>query len=87
MAVAAKKVEARVSRVPAVTSEILASTLHLFVPLQTLIFIGPADFGIRTWAGCALAFGADVTLRNGTLLLTASNTHVAMLMHHVVGGR
>ena len=47
-----------VSRVTAVTSEILSSTMHVFVPLQTLVLIGRADFGPRTWAGCVLAFVA-----------------------------
>jgi len=46
------------ARVPAFTSEILSSTLHLFVPLLTLLLVGRADFGARTWAGCALAFAA-----------------------------
>ena len=49
-----------VSRVPAVTSEILTSTLHIFVPLQTLLLLGHADFGARTWSGCAIAFVAAV---------------------------
>ena len=44
--------------VPAITSEILGSTMHLFVPVLTLVLLRRADFGARTWAGCALAFGA-----------------------------
>ena len=44
--------------VPAITSEILGSTMHLFVPVLTLVLLRRADFGARTWAGCALAFSA-----------------------------
>jgi drug/metabolite transporter (DMT)-like permease len=32
--------------------------MHLFVPVLTLVLVRRADFGARTWAGCALAFGA-----------------------------
>ena len=49
-----------VARVPAVTSEILSSTVHLFVPLQTLALVGGASFGAPTWLGCSLAFAAAI---------------------------
>jgi drug/metabolite transporter (DMT)-like permease len=49
-----------VSRLPAVMSEIIASMTHIFVPFQTLVLLKRTGFGIRTWAGCGLAFGAVV---------------------------
>ena len=49
-----------VSRVSAVTSEILGSTLHVFVPLLTLGLVGGSSFGMNTWLGCLLAFVAAV---------------------------
>jgi drug/metabolite transporter (DMT)-like permease len=47
-----------VSRVPAVTSEILSSMVNLFVPLQTLVLVGGSSLGVTTWLGCAIAFCA-----------------------------
>lgn len=47
-------------RVPAVLAEILMSTIHVFVPLQTLLLIGNAGFGAMTWCGCLIAFLAAV---------------------------
>ena len=49
-----------VGRISAVTSEILASTVHVFVPLQTLVMVGGASFGRNTWLGYILAFVAAV---------------------------
>jgi len=49
---------AGLSRVSALTSEILISTMHLFVPLQAYFLLGRSGFGARTWAGCGMAFGA-----------------------------
>lgn len=46
--------------VTAVTSEILSSTIHMFVPLQTLALVGGASFGAPTWAGCLIAFCAAI---------------------------
>jgi len=50
-----------VQRVPAVMSEILSSTVHIFVPLLSLALVGGASFGPPTWLGCLLAFAAAVT--------------------------
>ena len=47
-----------VSRVTAVTSEILSSMIHMFVPLLTLFLVGNSSCGAATWAGCILAFCA-----------------------------
>ena len=49
-----------VQRVPAVMSEILSSTVHVFVPLQTLALVGSTSFGTPTWLGCLIAFSAAV---------------------------
>ncbi|KAL1507295.1 hypothetical protein AB1Y20_008141 [Prymnesium parvum] len=46
-------------RVTSAMSEIFASTDNVFVPLMSVL-AGMADFGARTWAACALAFGAAV---------------------------
>lgn len=47
-----------VARISSVTSEILASTIHVFVPLLSLGLIPDASFGRNTWLGCTLAFTA-----------------------------
>lgn len=46
------------ARVPAVMAEILLSTVHVFVPIQTLFMVGGSGFGVPTWLGCSIAFGA-----------------------------
>lgn len=49
-----------VSRITAVTSEILSSTIHVFVPLLTLAMVGGTSFGLNTWLGCTVAFIAAI---------------------------
>ena len=51
-----------IGRLPSVTSEILGSTIHVFVPLLTIWLLGRANatFGLNTWLGCILAFAAAI---------------------------
>ena len=51
-----------IGRLPSVTSEILGSTIHVFVPLLSLGLLGRANaaFGLNTWLGCLLAFAAAI---------------------------
>jgi len=48
------------TRVSAVTNEILSSTIHVFVPLLSIMVLPDASFGLNTWLGCVLAFAAAV---------------------------
>ena len=49
-----------IGRVPAVMAEILSSTVHVFVPIVTLVLVGGTSFGVFTWSGCLVAFAAAV---------------------------
>ena len=51
-----------VSRVPALTCEILYGAIHIFVPVETVLLAGRHRVGARTWTGCVVCFGSVVTL-------------------------
>jgi drug/metabolite transporter (DMT)-like permease len=52
-----------ISKMPAVTSELLLGCVHVFVPLQTVFFAGSTkSVGFRTWVGCCLSFAAVFVL-------------------------
>lgn len=63
-------------RVQALTAEVLFGTIHIFVPLETLILgrlLGKsAHVGQRTWLGCAICMGAMMLLA-----LSSAPVHVA----------
>lgn len=62
-----------VSRVPSVTSEILSSTVHIFVPILTLMAsasLASKDFGLLTWVGCLVSFIAAL----GVAIASATTT-------------
>lgn len=61
-----------ISLMPAVTSETLLGTIHVWVPCLALALGRSRQVGPRTWAGCVVSFAATLVAAHGTAA-TASN--------------